>query len=47
MMANIIVGLVFAAIVLLAARKVYQNAKNKSCSCGSSGSCSSKGNCNK
>ena len=46
-MANIIVGLIFAAIILLASKKVYHNAKNNSCNCGSSSSCSNKSKCNK
>jgi len=47
MLANIVVGLIFAAIILSAFKKVRNDAKNKSCSCGSSSSCSSKSNCNK
>ncbi|MBU3113502.1 FeoB-associated Cys-rich membrane protein [Clostridium lacusfryxellense] len=45
MLANIIVGLVFAIILIFAAKKVYTDTKNKKCSCGSS--CSGKSKCNK
>lgn len=45
MSGNIIVGLVFACIIAFAARKVYMDAKNQKCSCGSS--CSNKSKCNK
>ena len=45
MLINIIVGLVFACIVLLAFKKAYTNAKNNKCSCGSS--CSDKSKCKK
>ncbi len=45
MWGNIIVGLIFAAIIAFAAKKVYSDAKNKKCSCGSS--CSGKSKCNK
>jgi tetrahydromethanopterin S-methyltransferase subunit E len=45
MLANIIVGLIFASILILASRKVYKDAKNKKCSCGSS--CSDKSKCGK
>lgn len=43
MLVNIIIGLIFAAIVGFAAKKVYEDAKNKKCSCGSS--CSDKSKC--
>ncbi|MBU3190011.1 FeoB-associated Cys-rich membrane protein [Clostridium bowmanii] len=48
-MVNIIVGLVFASIIILAIRKVYKDTKNNKCSCGSScgKSCSDKSKCNK
>jgi len=45
MLGNIIVGLIFAGIVIFAAKKVYNDAKNNKCSCGSS--CSDKSKCNK
>lgn len=45
MAVNIIVGLVFAGILLFAFKKVYEDAKNKKCSCGSS--CSDKSKCSK
>ncbi|MEG0774275.1 FeoB-associated Cys-rich membrane protein [Clostridium sp.] len=44
-MGNIIVGLIFVSIIIVAAKKVYSDAKNKKCSCGSS--CSDKSKCNK
>ncbi|HHV58947.1 MAG TPA: FeoB-associated Cys-rich membrane protein [Clostridiaceae bacterium] len=40
-MGNVIIGLVFAVIFIFALKKVYIDAKNKKCSCGSA--CS--GNC--
>ena len=46
MLANIVVGLVFAAIVLHAFKKVRNDVKNNTCS-GCSSSCSSKNKCNK
>ncbi|WP_083757183.1 FeoB-associated Cys-rich membrane protein [Alkaliphilus oremlandii] len=45
MSGNLIVGLIFAAIVAFAAKKVISDAKNKKCSCGSS--CSDKSKCGK
>ena len=46
MLANIIVGLIFAAIVLSAFKKVRNDVKNQTCSgCGSS--CSNKSKCGK
>ena len=45
MLPNIIVGLIFAGILIFASKKVYNDAKNKKCSCGSS--CSDKSKCNK
>ncbi len=45
MLVNIIVGLVFASIVIFALKKVYSDTKNNKCSCGSS--CSDKSKCNK
>lgn len=45
MLANIIVGGVFAAIIIVAFRKVRRDAKNNTCSCGSS--CSNKNKCKK
>ena len=45
MIANIVVGLVFASIIGFAAKKVYTDTKNKKCSCGSS--CSGKSKCKK
>lgn len=45
MLANILVGTIFAAIVIFAFIKVRSDAKNNKCSCGSS--CSSKNKCNK
>jgi hypothetical protein len=45
MLANIIIGLIFASIVIFAFKKVCNDAKNKKCSCGSS--CSDKSKCNK
>ncbi len=47
MLANIIVGLIFAVIIIIALRKVYSDAKNKKCSCGSSCGCSDKSSCHK
>jgi hypothetical protein len=44
-MGNIIVGLGFLAIFVFAFKKVYSDAKNKKCSCGSS--CSDKSKCGK
>lgn len=44
-MGNIIVGLVFAGIIIFAFKKVYSDTKNNKCSCGSS--CSDKSKCNK
>ena len=46
MVANILVGAVFAVIIIFAVRRVRRDAKNNSCSCGS-GSCSSKDKCDK
>ena len=46
MLGNIIVGVVFAAIVIFALTRVISDAKNKKCSCGSGG-CSGKTKCNK
>lgn len=43
MWGTILVGVVFAGIFAAAFRKVYLDAKNKKCSCGSS--CSSKSKC--
>jgi hypothetical protein len=45
MYVNIVVGLVFASIIVFAFKKVYTDAKNNKCSCGSS--CSGKSKCNK
>lgn len=45
MFTNILVGLVFAGIVLFAFVKVYSDSKNNKCSCGSS--CSNKSKCSK
>jgi len=45
MLGNIIVGLVFAGIVIFALTRVISDAKNKKCSCGSS--CCGKTKCNK
>ncbi|MGH4123749.1 MAG: FeoB-associated Cys-rich membrane protein [Clostridium sp.] len=45
MLTNIIVGLVFASILVFAFKKAYSDAKNNKCSCGSS--CSDKSKCNK
>ncbi|MBZ9634459.1 FeoB-associated Cys-rich membrane protein [Clostridium sp. FP1] len=45
MIVNIIVGLVFACIIILAFKKVYTDTKNNKCSCGSS--CSDKSKCHK
>ncbi len=45
MLANIIVGLIFASIVAFALKKVYSDTKNNKCSCGSS--CTDKSKCNK
>jgi hypothetical protein len=45
MLANIIIGLIFVSIVIFAFKKVYNDMKNKKCSCGSS--CSDKSKCNK
>jgi len=45
MLGNIVVGLIFASIVILASRKVYNDMKNNKCSCGSS--CSDKSKCKK
>ena len=45
MVGNIVVGIVFAGIIIFAATKVYKDAKNKKCSCGSS--CSEKNKCHK
>lgn len=47
MLANIVVGAIFAAIIIAAFRKVRRDAKNNTCSCGSSSNCSSKDKCNK
>lgn len=44
-MGNVIVGLIFVSIIIFAAKKVYSDAKNKKCSCGSS--CSDKSKCNR
>ncbi|WP_435789674.1 FeoB-associated Cys-rich membrane protein [Clostridium sp.] len=44
-MVNVIVGLVFACVIIFAFRKVYSDTKNNKCSCGSS--CSDKSKCNK
>lgn len=43
MIADIIVGLVFAGILIFAFTKVYKDIKNKRCGCGSS--CSDKSRC--
>lgn len=43
MLGTIIVGLIFVGILIFATKKVYSDAKNKKCSCGSS--CSSKSKC--
>lgn len=45
MLGNIIVGLVFAGIVIFALTRVISDAKNKKCSCGSS--CSGKSKCSR
>jgi hypothetical protein len=45
MLPNIIVGLIFASILIFATSKVYNDMKNKKCSCGSS--CSDKSKCHK
>lgn len=45
MLANIIVGLIFASVVIFALKKVRNDAKNNTCSCGRS--CSKKDKCNK
>jgi len=44
-MANIVIGLIFASILIFALKKVYTDAKNNKCSCGSS--CSDKSKCKK
>jgi hypothetical protein len=41
--ATIVVGLVFAGILIMATKKVFSDAKNKKCNC--SGSCSIKNTC--
>lgn len=46
-MGTIIVGLVFAGIILFAFKKVYFDVKNNRCSCGSSSNCSDKSKCGK
>ena len=43
MVATIIVGVVFAAVILLAGKKVYIDTKNNKCSCSSS--CSDQSKC--
>lgn len=45
MWGNIMVGLLFAAIIALAARKVYKDAKAKKCSCGTSCSAAAAAQC--
>lgn len=45
MTGNIIVGAIFAGIIIFALKKVISDAKNNKCSCGSS--CSDKSRCNK
>ncbi|WP_187119046.1 FeoB-associated Cys-rich membrane protein [Bacillus marasmi] len=45
MTATIVVGVIFAGILIFATRKVVSDAKNKKCNCSSSGSCSSKTKC--
>lgn len=45
MLANIIVGVIFAAVVLIAFNKVRKDAKSNTCSCG--GSCSDKSKCHR
>jgi len=45
MTGNIIVGAVFAVIIIFAATKVFKDAKNQKCSCGTS--CSDKSKCHK
>jgi len=45
MLGNIVVGLIFASILIFAFTKVFNDAKNNKCSCSSS--CSNKNKCNK
>ncbi len=47
MLVNIVVGLVFAGILIFAFKKAYTDAKSNKCSCGSSSNCSDKSKCNK
>lgn len=42
MLANIIVGLIFSSIIIIAFHKAHNDAKNNKCSCGS---CSNKNTC--
>lgn len=46
MLANIIVGIIFAAVVLIAFNKVRKDAKNNTCA-GCGGGCSNKSKCGK
>jgi hypothetical protein len=46
-MGTIIVGLIFAGILIVASKKVYRDIKNNRCSCGSSSNCTDKSKCNK
>jgi hypothetical protein len=45
MLGSIIIGLIFAAIIFFAGKKVYKDMKSNKCSCGSSCSVKSKSKC--
>lgn len=45
MWGTIIVGVIFAGIILFAAKKTISDAKNKKCSCGTSCSSAQKSKC--
>ena len=47
MTGNIIVGLIFACILIFASKKVYSDLKSNKCSCGSASNCSDRSKCNK